>query len=130
MSEAYQYGKDVPLEIERLNDDNVNLIAKFSCGNENIDDCIRADSISNKTVSYLYINSETQEIVAYCSISCAGVVHEVIEDGSTDPVPKTLSAIEIDFFAVNAQYRGLPFKETSSRYDTLSAFIFRCALTI
>lgn len=125
----YSYGKDVPLSVEILSSENMYLLQSFHCGDPNIDSCILDDARSPKTVSYLFVNVEKDELVAYCSISCAGIVRHIEDLDTMELIPKTSSAIEIDFFAVSSDYRGLRFSETSERYDTLSATIFDYCIT-
>lgn len=119
----------------------------FRCGNEKIDDSIFNDLSDHKTVSYLFVDDETDKVFAYASLACSeyvglleddeplfveedeeeGIGSQIINlapsDGTT-PHSEVKSAIEIKFFATDEDYHGLPFREASSFEETLSMGIF------
>lgn len=118
----YRYGQDVPLQFTALDAENLHYLAAFDCGDENINGLIQQDALVKRTVGYLFLNVETDEVVAYCSLACTGIV-EQITDFSSVFYPKTRSAIEIDYFAVAKRYQSLKMSEEPES-ETLSAMIF------
>lgn len=122
----YRYGQDVPLQFTALDAENLHYLAAFDCGDENINGLIQQDALVKRTVGYLFLNVETDEVVAYCSLACTGIV-EQITDFSSVFYPKTRSAIEIDYFAVAKRYQSLKMSEEPES-ETLSAMIFIIAL--
>ena len=118
----YRYGQDVPLQFTALDAENLHYLAAFDCGDENINGLIQQDALVKRTVGYLFLNVETDEVVAYCSLACTGIV-EQITDFSSVFYPKTRSAIEIDYCAVAKRYQSLKMSEEPES-ETLSAMIF------
>ena len=129
------YGKDVNISILKCTEETAHYTAHyieaFHCGNRNLDSLIRDDSVFGNTVAYLFIDKDNDRLVAYCSLSCSGIM-TVADDAEPDIVdPRTIiPSIEIKFFAVDCEYRSLKMEETSKRYDTLSASIFQYCIYI
>ena len=117
----YRYGQDVPLQFTALDAENLHYLAAFDCGDENINCLIQQDALVKRTVGYLFLNVETDEVVAYCSLACTGIVEQITNFSSVS-YPKTRSAIEIDYFAVAKRYQSLKMSEEPES-ETLSAMI-------
>lgn len=121
---TYEYGKDCPITFKRLTSEDENILKEFKCDNLSIKDFIRNQSINSlKDVSYLFIDTENNIIVGFCSICCTGI--QIVEKDMENHLYSTLlPAIEIDFFAIDERYRNLKFDEDSDQYETLSSVIF------
>lgn len=123
MDRGYQYGKDVPFRFEFLSEEFFSSIDSFSCGEPEFNQLIRRDAYSKGTATYLFLNNDTNDIIAYFSIASSGIMTtNTIRDRQYTSI---ISAIEIKFFAVNQDYRNLPFEENSDSHTTLSAMIFK-----
>lgn len=119
----YRYGSEVPLSFDRYGSEDEYLLDGFDCGDPNLNQLIMRDASSNRTVSYLFINPDVEELIAYCSIACTGIVERITLD-TKEVIPKTISSIEIDYFAVDKKYQHLLMQEGSLRGDTLGLSIF------
>lgn len=121
----YQYGKDVPIQFMRLSEENRDRFAVFDCGETVFNTYVHDDALSRDTTSYVFFDVDKQLVVAYASIACSGIMTEVmdIEAEMFENTKTVISAIEVKYFAVNAEYRSLKFDETSSEKQTLSFFI-------
>lgn len=119
----YRYGNEVPIEFERFSYSVSHHFATFDCGNPAINTYIRDDLDAIGSVSYVFIDTNLNRAIAYCSLSCTGII-EQLDDGTGTIYSSTRPAIEIEFFAVDENYKGLPFDEDSDEYETLSSSMF------
>ena len=88
--------------INLLDDENINLLDDFSCGNDVLDEKFRKDCTYNPSfVTSLVINNSTKEIVCVYSINCASLILE--SHGKHYPTP----AVEIKYFAMNIKYQDI-----------------------
>lgn len=128
---GYEYGSDVSIDIRKYSEDTVRYVSNFNCGNQNLNRLIWEDFISGSTVAYLFIDTEDDKLVAYCSLSCSGIM-TLAKDAAPGVIdPRTIiPSIEIKFFAVDNKYRSLKMEKASTRYDTLSASIFQYCIYI
>jgi len=61
--------------------------------------------------------------MGFCAICCTGIsVTDMDDDGKE--FLTSVPAIEIDYFAVDEEYRSLKLDESSNRYETLSRAFF------
>lgn len=119
----HKYGSDFNITFRKISEDDIDMIRDFDCGNRSINDFIREESLdSKKDVTYIFSDTENENIIAFCSICCNGI--SVCEDNGDKVYATNYPAIDIDFFAVDESYRSIPFDESSNRYETLSNALF------
>lgn len=122
------YGQNVQLRAKKYAKKFQDMLANFDCGNKHIDCLVWRDSYSSSTVSYLYVDEDSDKLVAYASIACSGIVVETSEfdgdDAAIEPESSILSAVEIEYFAVHKEYQKMPFDPDCDPKETLSYYIF------
>lgn len=119
----HKYALDYSISFHKVNPDDQSLLDQFRCEYKAICDFIQNHSIdSQKDVSYIFVDDENQRIIAFCAICCTGISTTAYESGVeyTTSIP----AVEIDYFAVDEEYRSLLLDAESSRYETLSRALF------
>lgn len=122
-----RYGKDYKLELMILNKENSTYVDNFYCGNETIDFFFQEEAKSDSsTVTYLFIDIDSNSLVACMSISCSAIFKEV--DAKNCEFSTILPSMEIKYFAVASNYQHLPYEEGSDK-PTLSDFILDCMIT-
>ena len=120
----------MPLAYERFNQTHVAMLHAFDCGEEEFHEFIIKDSNDGKTVSYCFVDTNERKLVCYVSLACSGIMREAVLDGFVHEHPRSLlSAIEIKFFVVAADYRHLVFSETSKSDETLSVMMFNLIIS-
>ena len=111
------YGSDIEYERLVLTADTAKYVSGFSCGIDTIDlaEYLTSDALQDEeAVTYLYVNSKTNETVAFASLSCTLLTKG--ENRTASP------AILIDKFAVNEAYQHMQYDPNESY--TLSQVIF------
>lgn len=124
----YDYGCNVKLRIEKMALSAKDLVDSFNCGNDNINELVQMDSFEPHTVTYLYIDDLRETLVAYASIACSGILVDDA-DSSNDEQSFTsessiMSAVEIEYFAIDQEYQSLQFEENGESKLTLSYYVF------
>lgn len=122
MNIEHQYGVDYDISFRTVSEDDVDALKDFDCGNHAINDFIRNCLDTQKDVTYLFYDNENNKIIGFCAICCNG-----ISINATDGVDKFCTnypAVEIDFFAIDEQYKSIPFDKESGKHDTLSNALF------
>ena len=114
------YACDYSMSFRKVDTNDTELLSKFQCEYPAISDFIQNQSVEAKdTVSYVFIDDENDRIMGFCAIRCTG-----ISVNATDKRKRTfvtsIPAIEINYFAVDEEYRSLRLDENSNRYETLS----------
>lgn len=101
--------QNLPLENFKLTKENKDLVKNFSCGNINIDDFIKQDSVqtqnSGEGVTYLVIDKIRDRLVGYYTLATTSLLYsatKVKNDYRIEGDP----AVEIKMFAVNEFYQG------------------------
>lgn len=117
------YGVDYSITFRKVEPSDIEQIKKFDCGNESINSFVQNKCLVNKKdVTYLFIDDKSKDIIAFCSICCNGIL---LKDGEDKVKTFTnLPSVEIDFFAVDENYKKIKLDETSTRYETLSRALF------
>ncbi len=120
----HNFGAEYSISFRKVDINDSELLQKFRCEYSAIREFIQNKSIdSEKDVSYVFVDEENNNIMGFCAICCTGIlVSETAFDG-TDFLT-SIPAVEIDYFAVDEQYRSLKFDEASNRYETLSQAFF------
>ena len=120
----HEYGRDYSISFRRININDKELLTQFKCENCAIRDFIQNRSVeSDKDVSYVFIDEENNRIMGFCAICCTGISVTDI-DSKGKPYLTSLPSVEIDYFAVDEEYRGKKLDASSTRYQTLSQFFF------
>ena len=119
-----KYGSDINISFRKATRQDSSLLNKFDCGNDSINQYIYNDSLKyGKDVPYIFIDDDTGNVIAFCSIGCNGI--SVIKQDLEGFLYNTsLHAIEIDFYAVNIHYQNMPYEKTSGQHETLSQALF------
>lgn len=120
----HNYGCDYSMSFHKVNTDDSDLLSKFKCEYPAISSFIQEQSIkSKKDVSYIFVDNENNRIMGFCAIRCTGIsVSDV--DKSGNEFLTSIPAVEIDYFAIDEEYRSLKLEESSNRYETLSRAFF------
>lgn len=123
-----RYGCDISIECVRFEEQHGQFIEAFDCGELEFNELVIKDAFDAKTVSYLFLEEETRQLVAYMSIACSGIMYAIETD--TDDVlwaneATIIPAIEIKYFAVQKDFRHMRFEPQASRDQTLSAYILK-----
>lgn len=106
----YSCGKEINYKIDKLSSSNVDLVSTFSCGNESIDKYLHVDAFNDsKSVTYLFMEDETNRILGFSSISCSGIVCKYEESLVIHP------SISINYFAILKEIQHLPFDDKPSK---------------
>lgn len=120
----HNYGYQYQMSFHKVNDDDSELLSKFKCEYKAISDFIQNKSINSKSdVSYVFVDDENKAIMGFCAIRCTGISVTDMDDEENEFLT-SLPSIEIDYFAVDEEYRSLKWDETSKRYETLSKGFF------
>lgn len=111
-------GKDIPMKVLILSPENRKYTKHFFCDNQAIDRYFREEAPFDQTaVTYLFIDDENDRVVACVTLACSAIFStETGEQFST-----ILPAMEILYFAVDEEYKHIPYKENSIL--TLSHFL-------
>ena len=113
-----EYGQQIPVRIEVLRPQNQRLTRYFFCGNPAIDDYFRLEAADDATaVTYLVIDENEEKLLAALTISCSAIFLSKKHQFST-----LMSAIEVVYFAVDAEYQGLRYRPDDQR--SLSHYLF------
>lgn len=123
-----QYGQDVAMHVERYEEAYSELIPAFDCGEKDFNKLVQEDSKSEKTVTYLFLEEDTDQIIAYVSIACSGIMFDVETDSDNVFLANEatiIPSIEIKYFAVHQDYRHMLFEPDASKDQTLSAYILK-----
>ncbi len=120
----HNYGCDYPMSFHKVDINDSELLSQFKCEYTAISDFIQNKSIeSKKDVSYVFVDDENNTIMGFCAICCTGISVTDI-DGEGHEFITSIPAIEIDYYAVDEEYRSLKWDESSNRYETLSRGFF------
>lgn len=103
-------------------------LEEFKCDNKNISDFFKNESKHlERNVTYVFIDINEKRIIGFYSLCCnciTTMVEDKDERGNRFTYKKNIPAIEIDFFAIDEDYRKMPYHKDSKRYDTLSKYLF------
>jgi GNAT superfamily N-acetyltransferase len=114
------YACDYSMSFRKVDANDTELLSKFQCEYPAISDFIQNQSIESKdTVSYVFIDDANDRIMAFCAIRCTGISVNAT-DRRKRVFVTSIPAIEINYFAVDEEYRSLKLDENSNRYETLS----------
>ena len=120
----HNYACDYPMSFHKVEKNDSDLLSRFQCEYPAIRHFIQKQSIESKQdVSYVFVDDENNRIMGFCAICCTGI-SVTDTDGKGKPFVTSIPAIEIDYFAMDEEYRSLKYDETSNRYQTLSRAIF------
>lgn len=95
--------------------------SEFSCGNDKIDEYFHKQAATDtECVTYIFPDDETNEVIAFLSIRCSGI----IVDSQTRL--EILPAVEIKYFAVAEKFQHIHMDlyETESATHNISDEIF------
>ena len=112
------YGKDYPISVQVLDESNRRYVEDFFCDNSAIDNYFRRLAVDDKqAVTYIFIDEMNDAIIACVTLACSAIfLKEAKKQFST-----IVSAMEIQYFAVDEEYKHIKYEEGSS--FTLSYYI-------
>ena len=120
----HEYGMDYDIAFHRISSKDATLLNSFHCGNPAIEQFIREESLfTNEDVTYLFIDKENETIIGFCSICCSGIAC-LSRDSTGNAFTTSIPSVEIDYFAIDEEYRSLRLDRDSKRYETLSQALF------
>ena len=120
----YNYGCDYSMSFHRVDINDSDLLSKFRCEYPAISHFIQNQSIESKDdVSYVFVDDENNRIMGFCAICCTGISVTAMDNEGKE-FTTSVPAVEIDYFAVDEEYRSLKLDEDSNRYETLSRAFF------
>ncbi len=97
-------------------------ILEFSCGNAEIDRVLKEKAVDETDyVTYIFQDSETEEVIAFASINCSGII---FQEGIQVEV---LPAVEIRYCAGAEKYQHIQMQEFQEYEDNkfcISDFLF------
>ena len=118
------YGCDYSMSFHRVNTKDTDLLSKFKCEYPAISDFIQNQSVESKEdVSYVFVDDDSNTIMSFCAIRCTGI-SVTNTDNKGQKYLTSIPSVEIDYFAVDEEYRSLRWDETSNKYETLSKGFF------
>ena len=113
-----EYGQQIPVRVEILDEKNSRLTRYFFCGNPTIDDYFKFDALGDRTaVTYLIIDELNEKLLAALTISCSAIFLSKKLQLST-----LMSAIEVVYYAVDVDYQGLRYRPGDDK--SLSHYLF------
>ncbi len=119
-----KYGCDISISFRRIDVNDEELLQNFKCEDGAIADFIKKESLkTNDNVSYIFLDDDANRVICFCSIHCTAISTTKF-DHKGNPFLYPVPTIEISFFAVDEDYRGLRYEETSDKNDTLSCALF------
>ena len=120
----HKYGCDYSMSFRKIDVNDKELLTHFKCEYDAIRDFIQNKSVdSEKDVSYVFIDDENNRIMGFCAICCTGISVTAMDSKGTSYLT-SLPSVEIDYFAVDEEYRGKKIDESSTKYQTLSQAFF------
>ena len=120
----HNFGCDYSMSFHKVDKNDSELLSKFKCEYPAIRHFIQNQSVeSKKDVSYIFVDDENNQIMAFFAICCTGI-SVTDTDSKGNPFLTSIPAIEVDYFAVDEEYRSLKLDERSNRYETLSRALF------
>lgn len=119
----YKYASEINennITIQKLCSNNFHLTKGFTCGNDYIDEFLKKKAIDDKqSTTHLIIENKENLLLGFFSLSASGISFNMSETN----VPRdkknrfNISAIEIDFFAINKPFQHLYFDEIGKQED-------------
>ncbi len=123
-----KFGSEYKLSFRKVDIDDKDLLQQFRCEYRAIRHFIQNESLeSKKDVSYILLDEESNCIIGFCAICCSGISVSD-EDYNGNPYITSIPTIEIDYFAIDEDYRSVKLNETSKKYETLSQAFLMHAL--
>lgn len=117
------YGIDLNISSRRVTENDSTLLKRFQCENPSIEHFVHVGCLESKSnVTYLFIDEDVNRVIGICAIGCSGI--STIEDNGGSFYRTMLPSIEINYFAIDEDYRSLLYDKDSNRYDTLSKALF------
>lgn len=117
----YEWGNQVNLKYDKLNNDNISYISKFKCENREMERFFKNEALKdNESVTYLSIDEERDVIVSILTISATAIF--MMKPNKRKDYNYFISAIEVKKFAVNTEYKHMKYSE--DRDTTLSMELF------
>lgn len=123
-----RYADDVQIDVLDVSEVDDRVLKSFCCGNESIDSFLQNDAKGSTAKTFVFVDTSANEIVAFTSFECSAIMYAVEDDNDVMLASERhglISAIEIDYFAVNVKYQHLLYKEEPDAKQTLSCQIFR-----
>ncbi len=117
----YKYASEINEEniiIQKLYDDNVYLIKDFVCGNDYIDEFLKKKAIySRESTTHLILEKSSNLLLGFFSLSASGISFNMSEVNTLREKKNrfNISAVEIDFFAVNKPFQHMFYDEISEK---------------
>lgn len=117
----YRYASEIDeknIIIQKLCSSNVDLIKDFICGNDYIDEFLKKKALYDReSTTHLIIEKSSDLLLGFFSLSASGISFNMSEtDISRDKKNRfNISAVEIDFFAVNKPFQHMFFDEISEK---------------
>ncbi len=117
----HNFACEYSMSFHKVDINDVNLLNEFKCEYDAIREFIQNKSVHSKDdVSYILVDDENNRIMGFCAICCTGITITDINPYNKKPYLTSIPTIEIDYFAVDEEYRGIKYDETSTQYETLS----------
>lgn len=121
---THDYGEEYKISFRKVDVNDADLLKEFKCEYSAIREFIRSKSLSSQEdVSYLFVDEENNCIIGFCAICCTGI-SITTSNRKGERYRTYLPAAEIDYFAIDENYRSLPLDKESNRYETLSNALF------
>ena len=126
--ESIKFGDSIRIKRIHISDLDEKSLTEFKCDNKTIDSFFKEESAQlERNVTFAFIDVDENNVIGFYSLCCNGIdiLKEETDDEGNRCIYRTIEpAIEIDFFAIDERYRSIPFSSESSRYETLSQYLF------
>ena len=120
---VHEFGSNYSIDFHKVSSADSPLLERFSCENEAIKNFVQHDCLeSKKDVTYVFVDKENNRLIGMCAICCNGI--SIVERISGVAFNTSIPAVEIDYFAIDEEYRSSPYDNDSNRYNTLSQALF------
>ena len=119
-----EYGQNLGIDRQILTSENQFYVSSFNCGKLDIDSYYQEEAAFDQTtVTYLYIDTAADKMIACVTISCSAIFTNDGEIEAHAQFSTILSAMEIKYLAVDTAYQHMPYTPEASR-PTLSDILF------
>lgn len=113
----YKYGEEVSYNYDLIKPEDYTALQAFSCGNEQLDNFIHKELISDGEVCtddglpFKVVDLSTNRIIGIVSLAASGIIYKV------DNYIHVLPAIKIDVFAIDVKYQKMHYDYVSEQSE-------------
>lgn len=124
-----KYLENFRINVEKYKpDSHDDIIKKFDCGNESINNCL-CDAKDFSATTILFFNHDSNDLIGYCSYCCSSIriQEEIKEYEEPKIITECYPAMEIKLFGISKKYQKCKFS-LNGKEQSVSIFIFKYIL--